>query len=155
VIATPSTVGLDTDVNRASAGRADLVRGGAHMFADRPVYGYGAGSFAERFREREHVSSQRVAAISHTIPVTVAAEQGVPGLIAYLVLLWFAFRLLLTGVRRALLAGEPDATLLARAAIAAAFTGLVVHTLLYAAFLEDPLTWALLGTGAALRSQPA
>ena len=30
---------------------------------------------------------------------------------------------------------------------------LVVHTLLYAAFLEDPLTWVLLGVGAALAWQ--
>jgi hypothetical protein len=28
-----------------------------------------------------------------------------------------------------------------------------VHTLLYAAFLEDPLTWALLGIGTALAAQ--
>src|SRR5204863_260671 len=38
----------------------------------------------------------------------------------------------------------------ARAFVAAAFAGLVVHTLLYAAFLEDPLTWTLLAVGAAL-----
>ena len=40
---------------------------------------------------------------------------------------------------------------IARAAVAAAFVALVVHTLLYAAFLEDPLAWALLAVGAALR----
>ena len=38
----------------------------------------------------------------------------------------------------------------ARAAIAAAFLALVFHTLLYADFLEDPETWALLGIGTAL-----
>ncbi|HEV2820474.1 MAG TPA: hypothetical protein VGW11_08210, partial [Solirubrobacteraceae bacterium] len=38
----------------------------------------------------------------------------------------------------------------ARAAVAAAFAALVAHTMLYAAFLEDPLTWALLGVGVAL-----
>ena len=155
VLAAPGTVGLDTDVNRASAGRAELIKGGGRMFEARPVYGFGAGSFAERFRAREHVTSRRVAAISHTIPVTVAAEQGVPGIVAYLVLLWFAFRLLFAGLRRELHAGFPDAVLLGRAAIAAAFVGLVVHTLLYAAFLEDPLAWALLGTGAALRIKRA
>jgi hypothetical protein len=47
---------------------------------------------------------------------------------------------LLQGARR-----EP-----ARAAIAAAFLALIFHTLLYADFLEDPVSWALLGTGAAL-----
>ena len=60
------------------------------MFADRPVYGYGSGSFAERYRERENLLSERSPAESHTIPVTVAAEQGVIGLAAYVVLLFTA-----------------------------------------------------------------
>jgi len=38
----------------------------------------------------------------------------------------------------------------ARVAIAAAFVALVFHTLLYADFLEDPVTWALLAVGTAL-----
>jgi hypothetical protein len=37
-----------------------------------------------------------------------------------------------------------------RAALAAIFAALVLHTLLYAAFLEDPLTWILLAAGLAL-----
>jgi hypothetical protein len=44
-----------------------------------------------------------------------------------------------------------------RAAIAAAFTALVAHTMMYAAFLEDPLTWTLLGAGTAIalwRTEP-
>ena len=150
VLAAPGTVGLDTDVNRASAGRADLISGGLHMASDRPVYGYGAGSFADEYRARKHLTSRRVAAISHTIPVTVAAEQGAIGLVAYLLLLGVALRLLFAGLRGALLRGPPEAALLGRAAVAAAFAGLIVHTLLYAAFLEDPLAWALLGVAGAL-----
>jgi hypothetical protein len=42
----------------------------------------------------------------------------------------------------------------ARAAVAAAFAALVVHTFFYAAFLEDPLTWTLLGVGVALAAPP-
>jgi hypothetical protein len=34
--------------------------------------------------------------------------------------------------------------------ILAAFCALLAHTMLYAAFLEDPLTWTLLGAGTAL-----
>jgi hypothetical protein len=37
-----------------------------------------------------------------------------------------------------------------RAAIAAGFAALVLHTWLYAAFLEDPVTWTLLALGTAL-----
>jgi hypothetical protein len=37
-----------------------------------------------------------------------------------------------------------------RIAVAACFTALVVHTMAYADFLEDPMTWTLLGIGTAL-----
>jgi hypothetical protein len=39
----------------------------------------------------------------------------------------------------------------AAAAIAAAYSALILHTLVYAAYLEDPLTWALLAIAAGLR----
>jgi putative inorganic carbon (hco3(-)) transporter len=42
----------------------------------------------------------------------------------------------------------------ARAAIAAAFVALLVHTMVYADFLEDPATWALLAVGVALARAP-
>jgi O-antigen ligase len=77
--------------------------------------------------------------------VTVGAEQGVVGLVVYLALLAAALALVLRGARHDV----------ARAALAAAFVALVVHTLLYAAFLEDPLTWALLGAGAGLATAVA
>ena len=38
--------------------------------------------------------------------------------------------------------------------MAAAFIALVFHTMLYADFLEDPVTWALLGVGVALAATP-
>ena len=38
--------------------------------------------------------------------------------------------------------------------IAAGFTALVLHTWLYASFLEDPMTWTLLGVGVALARRP-
>ena len=75
-------------LDRATSGRADLVRGAVDMARDRPLWGFGAGSFAERYRVREDVRSSQVAAISHTIPLTVAAEQGVIGLAAYLALMF-------------------------------------------------------------------
>ena len=70
----------------------------------------------------------------------MAAEQGIVGLVLYVLLLVLAFARLLW---RASLS-------LTRAAVAAAFVALVFHTWLYAAFLEDPLTWTLLGVGVAL-----
>jgi O-antigen ligase len=156
--AVPSSVHLQGysagSLNRATSGRVNLMRGGLRMFADRPLYGYGSGSFAERFRARENKGEAQAASASHTIPITVAAEQGVIGLAAYVFVLVTAFRLLFGGLMRLRRQQEPSARLLGRLVVAAAFAALVFHTLLYADFLEDPITWALLALGIALRRGP-
>jgi O-antigen ligase len=115
------------------------------------VLGWGSGAFAHQYELHHDAPSARAVAASHTIPVTVAAEQGLIGLAAYVVVLVAAFRLLLAGLGQ--LRGPPPQPLerVACAVIAAQFAGLVVHTLLYAAFLEDPLTWTLLGIGLGAR----
>jgi O-antigen ligase len=138
----PKTFGLNQGLNGASSGRAGLVTGGIDLFSDRPVWGYGSGSFVLEFRKHHPGSSQTLSA-SHTIPVTIGAEQGLIGELAYLALVLVAAVALLRG-------GRTD---LRRAAIAAAFLALMFHTLLYADFLEDPITWALLGVGVALPVQ--
>jgi putative inorganic carbon (HCO3(-)) transporter len=140
VLVAPGAVGLDQSTDAATSGRSSLVRGGIELFTARPVAGWGAGAFRTEYRRREKSSNTRATAASHTIPITVAAEQGAIGLALYLALLAVAIAGLLRGARASL----------ARAAIAAAFVALVVHTLLYAAFLEDPLAWALLALGTAL-----
>ena len=38
-------------INIDTCGRANLVSGGIHLFAQRPVYGYGSGSFPRAYRE--------------------------------------------------------------------------------------------------------
>ena len=158
VFAIPGSVHLQghsaKSLNRATSGRVDLMRGGLRMFGDRPLYGYGSGSFAERFRAREKKGEAQAASASHTIPITVAAEQGVIGLAAYLFVLVSAFRLLFGGLLRLRREAEPGARLLGRMVVAAAFSALVFHTLLYADFLEDPIAWTLLGIGIALRRGP-
>ena len=155
VAVTPGTVGLKTDsfssVNEASSGRAKLIRGGLKMARDRPLTGFGSGSFAERYRVREHVASSRLSAESHTIPVTIAAEQGAIGLLAYGYLLWTAFAVAFGGLRRTLRRRPAGVMLVGRCIVAAAFCALLLHTYVYAAFLEDPLTWTLLAIAAALR----
>jgi O-antigen ligase len=139
VAVSPRTFGLNQGLNGASSGRAGLVSGGARLFGDRPVWGYGSGSFEKEYRRLNPATSQTLSA-SHTIPITIAAEQGVIGEIAYLALVIVAAVVLVRGARRQA----------ARAAVAAAFLALVFHTLLYADFLEDPVTWTLLGIGVAL-----
>jgi O-antigen ligase len=140
-LAAPGAVGLDQSSKQVTSGRSELVEGGLQLATDKPLTGWGSGAFRHEFRRQEKTSSARASAASHTIPITVAAEQGVLGLLVYLALVIVAIGGLLRGARRSI----------ARAAVAAAFVALVVHTLLYAAFLEDPLAWALLAVGAALR----
>src|SRR3954470_11744856 len=147
IVAAPGAIHLNPksgkSVDRATSGRLDLMRGGLTMFTDRPLFGFGSGAFAKQFRERENVGSREAASASHTIPITVAAEQGVPGLAAYAALLIASFGLLFQGLG-GLRDRAPPERLVTRAYLAAAYTGLVLHTLLYAAFLEDPITWTLL-----------
>jgi O-antigen ligase len=137
-------LGSSKSADKATSGRYDLIKGGVELFADAPVAGHGAGGFAREYRRAEDVSAERAASASHTIPVTIAAEQGAIGLAAYLLLMVAAFARLLRGARAA-----PE-----RAAVVAAFTALVAHSMMYAAFLEDPLTWTLLGVGTALALAP-
>ncbi|MFI5004879.1 MAG: O-antigen ligase family protein [Solirubrobacterales bacterium] len=133
--------GRGGSASNATSGRTKLIEGGLRLFADRPVQGFGPGSFAAEYREHEaHVTSTSATSASHTIPVTVAAEQGIVGLALYAALLVSACAVLLTGAGR-----SPP-----RIAVAACFTALVLHTFTYADFLEDPVTWTLLGIGTAL-----
>jgi putative inorganic carbon (HCO3(-)) transporter len=159
VVLAPGALNLETGsqaaLDRATSGRADLIEGGLRMVRDRPLTGFGSGSYAERYREREDVSSEQVAAASHTIPLTVSAEQGVIGLAAYVVLVVLSFALLFDGLRSRLASAPwPGVAAVTRAGLAAAYAALVLHTLVYAAYLEDPLSWALLAVAAGLRAQP-
>jgi putative inorganic carbon (HCO3(-)) transporter len=144
VAISPKTFGLNQGLNGASSGRAGLVSGGIDMFAARPVWGYGSGAFVTEYRRRHPHSAQTLSA-SHTIAITIGAEQGLIGELAYLALVIVSIVILVRGSR-----ADP-----ARAAVAAMFIALVFHTLLYADFLEDPVTWLLLGIGAALAGSSA
>jgi len=140
-------------LNVDTGGRTNLASGGAKLFSQRPVWGYGAGSFPRAYRE--HAATKKTpVSVSHTEPVTVAAEQGVLGLLSYAALIVVALWTMSTGM--ASMGGgrgvppTPSPTTIARAAILAAFMALLVHTFAYAAFYEDPITWVLLAVGASL-----
>jgi O-antigen ligase len=132
-----------SSANGATAGRTSLIEGGLELFEDRPLQGFGSGSFETEYKRHASASqatTQNAVSASHTIPVTIAAEQGLLGLLVYGALLAIAFLALFTGAGR-----SPP-----RIAIAACFAALVLHTWIYADFLEDPFTWALLAIGVAL-----
>ncbi len=136
--------------NNATSGRASLVKEGVDLFSQRPLGGYGSASFSCEYLRHQHggggyrcgaKAAAGVTSDSHTTPVTVAAEQGVVGLLAYAALLVAAVLALARGGLRE----RPM-----RVAVLAAFIALVVHTWAYADFLEDPITWALLAFGGVL-----
>ena len=131
--------GSGGSANNATGGRTKLISGGLELFAKRPLQGYGAGSFETEYERHGKTNAQNATSASHTIPVTVAAEQGIVGLAVYVAFLTVAILVLFAGAGR-----SPP-----RVAIAACFAALVLHTWTYADFLEDPLTWTLLGIGVA------
>jgi putative inorganic carbon (HCO3(-)) transporter len=134
-------------LNIDTSGRANLVQGGVDLFAERPLQGYGSGSFQAAYRDHRENKDAPVS-ISHTEPVTIAAEQGLLGLALYVALIVVALWTMTAGIR-----GPPatgGAELVARAAVLAAFVALLVHTMAYAGFFEDPITWVLLAIGASL-----
>jgi putative inorganic carbon (HCO3(-)) transporter len=158
-------------LNIDTSGRANLVSGGIDLFAERPLWGYGSGSFQASYKEHRENKDAPVS-ISHTEPITIAAEQGLIGLVLYIALIVVALWTMTAGIR-----GPPTATegescgrgklapfsdspsVAARAAVLAAFVALLVHTMAYAGFFEDPITWVLLAIGASLAApvvrQPA
>jgi O-antigen ligase len=142
VAISPTTFGFNQSFNGVSAGRGSVLSGGARLFANRPLQGFGSGSFEIEYHKHNPGSGPLTA--SHTTPVTIAAEQGIIGELPYIALVVVALAVLVRGTRR-----DP-----ARAAIAAAFVTMLVHTMLYADFLEDPATWALLAVGVALARAP-
>jgi hypothetical protein len=148
VVLAPGAVGMDAGRGRSADAIASAwgarAQGGLDLFRERPALGWGSGDFPREYRRAKRASAPEAGTAARITPVAIAAEQGVPGLLAYLVLLTCAFGRLLRRARRS---G-------ARSAIAAAFAALVVHSLVADAFLADPLTWALLGAGSALALAP-
>jgi putative inorganic carbon (HCO3(-)) transporter len=124
------------------SGHSDLVKGGLDLASDRPIAGYGSGSFGRAFYD--HIERARTT-VSHSEPITVAAEQGAIGFVVYLALLVCALATVLGGG-----AGRS----LARTAVAACFCAIVLDSFGYTGFVIDPAMWALLGLGVALRRNP-
>ena len=125
------------------SGRSSLIEGGIDLFQDEPAVGHGSGAFGQAFYDE--IEKAR-SAISHSEPITVAAEQGAVGLIVYGGMLIAALVTLL---------GAGAGRSLPRTAVGAGFVAVLVHSFGYAGFLTDPATWALLAIGIALRRLPA
>ncbi len=123
-------------LNSASSGRYSLVANGIRIAVAHPVRGVGVGGFKHAYAKRVtklHGKKNLKTAASHDTPVTVSAETGGVGLALFAWLLVALGRDAYDGRRRivALSAGLGLAAIL-------------VHSLFYNDFFEDPTTWLLL-----------
>jgi putative inorganic carbon (hco3(-)) transporter len=131
---------------KSTSDRSRLVAVTWRVFRNHPLAGVGVGAQPKASREE---AARRLTASrnhSHTTPLTVAAELGIVGILAYVAFLaaaaWALFSV--TNRDRALGLG-----------LAAVFVTLLVHSLFYSGFFEDPITWGLLAlAGAALAAYP-
>ena len=131
-------------------GEADPGR--ARMFGDRPSAGFGSGSFADRYRARERVVLlAAVGRVAHDPGHDRGRAGGDRARRLRLPAVDRRSRLAFGGLRRTLRRRTAGVVLVGRCVVAAAWCALLLHTFVYAAFLEDPLTWTLLAMAAALR----
>jgi O-antigen ligase len=128
-------------LRHATSGRSRLVSVTARVIRNHPLVGVGVGSqpLASHNEAKTKLGTRKDA--SHTTPLTVLAELGIIGFAVYIWLLVVATRLLLRVIR------ERDRAL--GYSLAASFLVLVLHSLFYSGFFEDPLTWGVLGVAAA------
>jgi len=136
----------DESIEKITSDRSRRVDLTAELFVRHPVVGVGVGAHPRATAEIAPQARRREDFVSHTTPLTVAAEQGLVGLAAYIALLAGA-AVMLNRVRRvheALGVG-----------LGAVLLALFVHSLFYGGFFEDPVTWLVLGIGAAVLTSAA
>jgi len=134
-----------SSVRKATSDRSRRITLTAKVFEHHPLAGVGLGG--------QPRASQRLAThfgplqnfVSHTTPLTVAAELGIVGILLYVAILAGAARALNAVHRRHQALGL---------SLAAVFLALFVHSLAYSGFFEDPITWLVLGIAAAYLAVP-
>ncbi len=127
--------------NRVTSGRSRLVHVTAVVFQHHPLVGVGVGAQPEASRADAHSRQGARRDASHTTPLTVAAELGLVGIVAYVAFLVGSALTLLAATRR-----RPAIGL----AASAVFFVVFVHSLSYSGFFEEPLMWGSLALSAAV-----
>ena len=130
LLATPTV--RHSNLREPASTRATLVGDGLRLFRDHPLAGVGLGGSTDAARDRTP-RGRIVRRAQHVMPLTVALELGIVGLALVIWLLAVLARLALErGAQR------PE-----RLAFGLALLAILVHSFFYAAFFEEPLTWAL------------
>jgi O-antigen ligase len=133
-------------LNRITSDRTDRVEYALRVIENHPLVGVGIGGQPRASRRLAGSERPTPNFVSHTTPLTVLAELGAVGLALYAWLLVGGAWLILQVWRRDEALGL---------ALGAAFVGLFVHALFYSGFLEDPITWLVIGIAAAYCAQTA
>jgi O-antigen ligase len=151
-VATPLFVSqlAGSSSTRTVAGRQTENLIAAHMFADHPLVGVGPGQYAVLYRDysRRYGTDPRSLRAAHSLPLEIAAEQGVGGLLAWLTA---AILVGVTVVRRRVLD-----SVLGRSLLLAVATYLVGSLFLHGSQLRLPfiLVGLILALAAALPAAP-
>jgi putative inorganic carbon (HCO3(-)) transporter len=132
-------------LRRATSGRSDLITNASEVAARHPFVGVGINAEERATRELIAAEPGRLRKVSHTAPLTVAAELGAIGLAAYLAFLTGAAFTFLGALRRNRTLGT---------ALTAVFLAVFVHALFYSGFFEDPLVWLSLAVAGSLYVAP-
>ena len=136
-LAAVSIVGASTQ--KATSDRSRRIQLTARVYAHHPFAGVGIGAQPHATLLVSPHPGPPSSFVSHTTPLTVAAELGTLGLVLYIGLLVGAGLTLYEAQRI-----QPALGL----ALAAAVFALFVHSLFYSGFFEDPVTWLALGIAA-------
>ena len=135
-------------LNRVTSGRSKLIKNGFKIAEHHPAVGVGIGGFKHAYAKQAHLRSKEPAAgASHDTPITVTAENGLPGL---LLLGWLVFASLALAFRRR----ASDLPCLTALTCGLVFAAIGVHSLFYNDFFEDPTVWAVLGLATVAARQP-
>jgi O-antigen ligase len=132
-------------LNRITSDRTERVQDATRVIREHPIVGVGIGGQPRASRRLAHSDRPTPNFVSHTTPLTVFAELGVIGLGLYAWLLAGGAYLILRVRKRDEALGL---------ALGVTLLGLFTHALFYSGFLEDPLTWLVLGIAAAYSAQP-
>jgi hypothetical protein len=136
----------DESFGDVTSGRWTRVERTADVVREAPFFGVGLGAQPEVSQELAQQNGARTGRfVSHTTPLTVAAELGIVGLVIYALLLAAAIRMVM-------LLRDRDVAL--GLSLGAVLLTLFVHALAYSGFFEDPVTWLTLGIGAAYLAAP-
>jgi O-antigen ligase len=120
--------------------RLPLARVTLPVYTAHPIVGVGIGSQPLMSRREEDARKRKSKNVSHTTPLTIAAELGTIGLLAYLAFLASLGWAIFEAWRRHQALGI---------ALAGCLTALVVQSLFYGGFFEDPSVWGIAGIAAA------